>query len=165
VFTARYALSPYIKQIRCAFKGLMPAHMALNWLWHLCPRLIQNQHINFPFGLRSRCSDWSAAAGPVISVLSTALKTTDSGSNWANVCGIIATHASQTSLNFNRAASFRNKKFIHHSWPSTHVHIIRHFALLLWWTRVADWTTNNRCGAGQCRYPVSKARNFTRRHV
>jgi hypothetical protein len=38
VFTARYALSPYIKQIRFVFKGLMQCHAALRAPLILCQR-------------------------------------------------------------------------------------------------------------------------------
>jgi hypothetical protein len=52
--------------------------------------------------------------------------------------------------------AFRTKKFSHHSVPSTYVHNIRHFELLLCWTHVADWSTDDAGGAGQCRYPVGE---------
>jgi hypothetical protein len=43
----------------------------------------------------------------------------------------------------------------------TYIHNIHHFALLLCWTHVTDWSTDDPGGAGQCRYVVAKARNST----
>ena len=66
-----------------------------------CPdaAFIPNQRVNVFFGLRRRCLGWSTPVGTVTSVLFTALKMRDRGSNWANICGILAKHASLTSMN------------------------------------------------------------------
>jgi len=47
----------------------------------------------------------------------------------------------------------------------TDVHKIRHFELLLFWTHVTDWSTDDPGAAEQCRSPVGKARNSNRRHI
>jgi hypothetical protein len=95
------------------------------------------------------------------SVLFTTLKTTDPVSNWANICGILTIHASQMSVNLYGTGAFLSKKLIHHSLPSTYIHNIHHTALLLCWTHVADWSTDDPRGAGQCRYLVGKTRSWT----
>lgn len=100
--------------------------------------------------------------GPVCNVHLTALQTTDSASIWINICNIFTIHAFQTSMNLYGIGNFRSKKF---NQPSLPVHNIRHFAPLLFWTHLTDWSTDDLGGAGQCRHPVGKARNFTWRHI
>jgi hypothetical protein len=45
VFTARYALSPYIKQIRLVFKGLTSDHRNIEHKWCVCGRRVQRWHL------------------------------------------------------------------------------------------------------------------------
>jgi hypothetical protein len=125
--------------------------------------VVPNQRINFLCSLHCRCRGWSAAAGPITNFLFTSLKTTGPASNWANIYGIITIHVSQTSINLNRTGAFRSTKVNPHCLLSTYDHNLRHFALLLWWTRVTDWSTDDRGRAWQCRCPLSKGWNSTRR--
>jgi hypothetical protein len=78
---------------------------------------------------------------------------------WANTHGILIIHDSQTHINLYRSGASSSKKFNHHSLPSRYVHNIHHFALLLHWKHMADWSTDDH-QAGQCCYPVGIARNF-----
>jgi hypothetical protein len=121
--------------------------------------VITSQLINLVFGLRCLCR-WSADARPVASALFTALETTVPVPNWASVASL-----PYTSFSLHRTVTFRNKKFIHHPLSSTYVHNIRHFAWLLCWAHVTDWNTDDTGGVGQCRFPLSKARNSSWRHI
>jgi len=64
-------------------------------------------------------------------------------------------------VNPYRHGTFSSKKFIHHSVPSTYIHNIHHFALLLFGMHVTDWGTEDEGGAGQCRYLVGRAGKST----
>lgn len=117
--------------------------------------VIQNQHISFVFGL-CHCCGWSAGAGPATSALSSTLKMY-SAFNWAIIHGSLTVNAFQTCTNLCLSGVFHSKKISHHSLPSTYIHIVHHFVLLLCWTHVTGWSNNGSGGAGQCCYPVGKA--------
>jgi hypothetical protein len=132
------------------------AHMAV----------IQNRRINLFFGLRRRCRGRSVAARHIINVLFTALKSTDTASNWVHVCCVLTAHASQVPMNLYLTAAFRSNKFTHHSLPSTRVHNTCHFALLLFWMHVTDWGTDDPGGATSvASWWVRHKSLHTRRHV
>jgi len=104
----------------------------------------------------------NVAVRPVTYVLFTALKTTDSASNWPKTYGIFIVHAIQASMNLYRTRVFRIKKFSHHSLHSAYDHNTCHFALLMCWTHVTNWSTDDPDRGGQWSYSVGKTRNCTR---
>ena len=95
----------------------------------------------------------------VTNVLSTALRTMDSAYNSANIYCILTIRASQTSMNLYHTEAFGRKKFNRHSLPSTYVHNIHHFALLLCSAHVTDWSTGDPSPEGRCHWRAGKARN------
>ena len=60
------------------------AHFALNWLWHISPRIILNQHVKLAL-VCCHCRGRSATVGIVSSALFTALQTTDPRSELTSV--------------------------------------------------------------------------------
>ena len=115
------------------------------------------------FGPSRRCRDCSTAEGPVTNVLFTAVKTTDPASELTPI-----TFSPHKLLGCLRMSTELEPSSIRNSvttLPSTYVHNIRHFALLLCWTHVTNWSTDNPGGDEQCRYPVGKARNYTLCHI
>ena len=99
----------------------MSAHIALDGLWHLFPRIPLTRFLHFP---------WS-------------LKTTDPAPHRPNIYVILTRRASQTSMNMNQTGVFYIKKFKHCSLPSANIHNIRYFAQLLCCTHVPDWSIDD----------------------
>jgi hypothetical protein len=108
--------------------------------------VLPNRRINIVVGYRG----WSAVGGPVIRVPFTDFKTTDPGSNWPNIYGILTIHTPQTCMNPYGTGAFQSKKFIHLSLPSTYVHNIRQLSHRLCWTQVTDWSIDDPAGTGHC---------------
>jgi hypothetical protein len=126
--------------------------------------VIPNQHIN----LSSVSVVTAVATCPlqgVTDVLFTTLRMTEPVSKRANIYGILIIHASQTYMNLYHTGASSTTIFNHHSLPSMYVRNTRHFALLLCWTDVTDWSIDNPHRAGQCCYPVGIARNSTQCHI
>lgn len=107
----------------------------------------------------------AVAARPVTYVIFSVLKTTDPESNWTNTYGILLIHAFQASMNLYRTSAFRSKKFSQHSLHSAYDHNPRHFTLLLRWTHVTYWSTDDPDSGGQWNYLVDKTRNCTWRYI
>jgi len=90
--------------------SLISAHFALNWLWHLSPRTILNQHIKLAL-VCCHCRGMSATEEIVSSVLFTALQTTDPRSDWPNIYGILICMLLKHLVNLNQTGAFYSKKF------------------------------------------------------
>jgi len=101
--------------------------------------------INLVFVLHCCCCSSSVAARPVTNDPFKVHTTTDPVSEPTSTAFSPYT-LSQTPMNLYWTGVIHNKKFSHHSQPHTYAHNIHHFALLLCWTRVTDWSTNYPCG-------------------
>ena len=121
---------------------------------------IPRQHINLFFGLHR---GWSAIPWAVTDILSTVLRTTEPASDWANICGTLTTHASETSVNLCRTIAFRSKNLVITLWlvRSPHHRPLCTATVL----NGRDWSTDDPAGAGHCPCPVGKTRNSTRRYI
>jgi hypothetical protein len=120
----------------------MCAHIALVWLWRLFPRIPLTGFLHFPWNL----------------------KTTSPAPHRANIYGILTRLASQTSMNMNQTGVFYIKKDKHCSLPSMNIHNIRHFAQLLCWTHVSDWSIDDPGEAWQWRYLAVQNLKLKMRH-
>jgi hypothetical protein len=126
--------------------------------------VIPNQRINLVLHLRCRCRGWSAAVCPLTDVFLTYLYTIIPTSNWADIYGILIKHTSSDvhESESDRTSAFHNNKLNYHSVPSTYVHSIHHFAMLVcnarhwldhrssWWR----WTVSSSGGRGK-KLPVT----------
>ena len=116
--------------------------------------VILNLRISLVFGLRCHCRGWSASGGSVNSVFCT---------QNLSFPTIHTSQTSSTSIGLEPSA-------VRQSITTLCLYVLyvlhtRHFALLLCWTHVTDWSIDNPGGSGQCRYPLGRATNPARRHI
>ena len=141
--------------------SLMSVHTALNWLWHISQRIIPKKYINLSLVTVVAAMDCRPLRDLSSVTLPPFLKRrTHRLTELTSLASSSHTFLSCLSV----SGAFRSKKFSHHSQPRTYVRNIRHFALPLLWTHVADWSIDNPGGNGHCRHPVSKARNYPALH-
>lgn len=162
VLTSYYCLPQPFKFI--VLTSSISAHFALNWLWHLSPRVILNQYIKLAL-VCCHCRSRSATVAIVSSALFTALWTTDPRCNWANIYGILICMLLRHVVNLCQTGAFHSKKFNWLCLPVMHARNIPLFAQLLCWTLMTDWSSDYCGGAGQCHYLVGKARNYLVPHL